>query len=355
VALFVMGGSAAPVGAVVSSASKRPFLLNTIEFRGVPVGGWYEFPDKVAEARDLFARCAKSLARCPRRDVAALLADTAKLSGRDPHQILTAVNRLVNRHPYRSDPANFGKREYWASPLEFLAKSGDCEDYAIFKYALLRYLGLPADSLRVVLLKRKADGLGHAVLAVYLDDKVYILDSASASVRPQSEVTNYTAVFSFNENTRWAHVSTVSAKTALASASPADRYRNQAHGGAGLGTSRPTEPADSDPFLQLYIAAFSSAAPGPDEYRVQIGAFRSLENANELWQRTWRSQWDLLGRSEPWIYSLDLGARGRLHLLQIGALSSERQAESLCRALAERGVDCFVVKPRGQAAVMGET
>lgn len=325
VAIAVAGAwSASPAAAVVHSAGARPFLLETVEFRGMPSGGWYDFPDKVAEALDLLSRCAGSPERCPNREVSELLAETATLSRREPYQILAAVNGLVNRSPYRSDLENFHTDEYWASPLEFLTFSGDCEDFAIFKYALLRHLGLPAESLRVVLLRRKSDGVGHAVLAAYLDDKVYILDSANPQVRPQSEVTSYTAVFSFNETSRWAHIAT----------RPAVR--------------RAAAPADSDSFLRLYHAVFSSTAPGPNEYRVQLGAFRSLENANRLWQEVWRGQWGLLGQMEPRIHSLDLGERGALHLLQIGAMASARQAEALCTALSRRGLECLVIGPGGQ-------
>lgn len=339
--LLAVSGPIGPAAAVVSSANAQPFLLNTIEFRGIPIGGWYAFSGKVTEALDMLTRCKQSPARCPNRNVAAVLKETAALSGRPPTQILSAVNRLVNRRPYRSDAANFGESEYWASPLEFLARSGDCEDYAIFKYALLRHLGLPADSLRVVLLKRKADGLGHAVVAAYLDDKVYILDSATAVVRRQSEVSGYTPLFSFNERSRWAHVATASAP----SASRAPR------GGAAA----PMGPAEADPLMQVYNAVFTSPGPSPGEYRVQLGAFRSLENANDLWQRVWRSEWDLLGRSEPRIRNLDLGAKGALHLLQIGALASERQAQALCGALRQRGLDCLVVRPSEKTATTDET
>ncbi len=353
--LLLSGWAAQPAAAVVSSVNAQPFLLGTIEFRGVPLGGWYEFPDKVAEALDLLSRCAKSVARCPNRDVVALLAETAKLRRQEPYQMLAAVNRLANRRPYRSDQANFHKSEHWASPLEFLARSGDCEDYAIFKYALLRHLGLPADSLRVVLLKRKADGLGHAVLAAYLDNKIYILDNVGGLIRPQSEVTNYTALFSFNENSRWAHIATLS--KAIVPSKAWTLVRGSTDRGPGLHDrgSRLPEPADSDLFTQLYTAVFSSSKPNPNEYRVQLGAFRSLENANHLWQRVWRDEWDLLGESKPQIHSQDLGERGQLHLLQIGATASARKAEALCEDLSERGVDCFVLRPAAHAAANGRT
>lgn len=351
-AVLVSAWAAPPGAAVVSTTSARPFLLGTIEFRGIARGGWYEFADKVAEALDLLSRCAESADRCPKRDILALLAETAKLRGQERYQILAAVNRLANRRPYRSDLANFHRSEYWASPLEFLANSGDCEDYAIFKYALLRHLGVPADSLRVVLAKRKADGLGHAVLAAYLDDKVYILDSASGRVRPQSEVTNYTAVFSFNENARWAHIASAPDAVAAPGASTPKRVLQRRDPGFdGLQSGSP----ESDLFTRLYTAVFAPSRPDPDAYRVQLGAFRSLEHANELWQRVWRTQWDLLGQAEPEIHSLDIGAKGQLHLLQIGAMASAQKAETLCKSLSDRGVDCFVVRPAGRAAADART
>ncbi len=348
-ALLVTSWTVQPAAAIVTSAKAQPFLLGTIEFRGVPLGGWYQFPDKVAESLDLFSRCANSLARCPKRDIVALLAETAKLRRYERHQLLAAVNRLVNRRPYRSDLANFHKSEHWASPLEFLARSGDCEDFAIFKYALLRHLGLPAASLRIVLLKRQADGLGHAVLAVYLDNKIYILDNVDGVIRPQNEVKNYTAVFSFNENSRWAHI--VSSPEAIAPTKAWSLVRGSTDRSPGLHHrgSRLPKPADSDLFAQLYAAVLSSSAPNPNEYRVQIGAFRSLENANHLWQRVWRDEWDLLGNSKPQIHSQNLSDGGQLHLLQIGATASARKAEALCEDLSERGVDCFVVRPAAHA------
>ncbi len=289
-AIFFSGWAAEPATAIVSSEKPPPFLLGTIEFRGVPLGGWYQFPDKVAESLDLLSRCANSLARCPRRNVVSLLAETAKLRRYEPYHMLAAVNRLANRRPYRSDLANFHKSEHWASPLEFLARSGDCEDFAIFKYALLRHLGMPADSLRIVLLRRKADGLGHAVLAAYLDNKIYILDIVDDLIRPQNEVKSYTAVFSFNETARWAHIESSPEAISPAKAwalvqGPADRRPDLYDKESSL-----PKPADSVSFSRFYTAVFSTSGPNPNEYRVQIDAFHSLEDANHLRQRVWRGQ-----------------------------------------------------------------
>jgi predicted transglutaminase-like cysteine proteinase len=326
-AALVLAGARQAAHAIVASTELPPLLFGSLEFRGISGGGWYDFPAKVAEMLDLLSRCGRSPGRCPNPDVLALLDDTAGLSIDRPYEALAAVHRLGNRRPYRSDLVNFDAREHWASPLEYLDRSGDCEDSAIFKYALLRHLGLPADALRIVLLKRKADDLGHAVLAAYLEDRVYILDSLGDTVRPQSEVTDYWAVFSFNETSRWAHIV----------------------GSTQGGAPSMAGPADSPLFLQLYRAAIASAGPEGGGYRVQLGAFRSLENADRLWQSVWRAQWDLLAGSMPQIESLERPAGGQLHLLQIGALGDLDTAQSLCRRLSARGIDCLVVEPSGPA------
>ena len=74
------------------------------------------------------------------------------------------------------DPVNWGQKDYWATPLEFMAKFGDCEDYAIAKFMSLRRLGWKTSKC-VVAVKDLNLKVGHAILVVYLDDKVYVLDN----------------------------------------------------------------------------------------------------------------------------------------------------------------------------------
>ena len=188
-------------------ATLPPGLFGSIELRGASAGSWYDFGPRMAESLAVFGRCAAAPERCPRADVARLMAEIAPLDSRDPLYQLFAVNRLANRRTYRNDSANFGRRNHWASPLEFLSRSGDCEDYAIFKYALLRHLGLPAEALRVVLLRQSRGRPAHAVLAVYLAGEVFILDNLSELVLPHGRLPDYQALYSFNETRRWAHIS----------------------------------------------------------------------------------------------------------------------------------------------------
>ena len=87
-----------------------------------------------------------------------------------------------------------------------MQNSGDCEDYAIFKYVSLRLVGFKPDDLRIVVLNDTLRGLAHAVLAVYLADGVYILDNVTNAVLPQDRISQYVPYYSLNETARWAHV-----------------------------------------------------------------------------------------------------------------------------------------------------
>lgn len=121
-------------------------------------------------------------------------------------QKLTEVNRFFNLWPYRLDQEVWQRKDYWASPLEFLRRSGDCEDYAITKYFALRYLGLPAEQLRVVILKDNIRSITHAVLAVYVEEDILILDNLSNPVFSHRRYQHYLPQFSFNESYRWSHI-----------------------------------------------------------------------------------------------------------------------------------------------------
>ena len=130
-----------------------------------------------------------------------------KAEGKPFLEQLSIVNSFWNRWPYRTDKEVYGKADYWAAPYEFLAKSGDCEDYCIVKYYTLKALGVPTDSMRIVVVRETIRGIGHAILAVYAEDgEIYILDNLSEAVRSAQRIRNYAPQFSVNETHRWVHV-----------------------------------------------------------------------------------------------------------------------------------------------------
>lgn len=115
----------------------------------------------------------------------------------------SAVNGMI---AYKTDRAIYGKLDYWASSAEILQRgTGDCEDYAILKQAMLRAMGVPDKSLSIIILKDNARGLYHAVLGVSTNQGHLILDNVRGQVFRDSQVSNYQPLFSFSGSRSWVH------------------------------------------------------------------------------------------------------------------------------------------------------
>ena len=127
------------------------------------------------------------------------------LKGDTADDQIRLVNDYMNRHPYVIDPKNYGVPDYWAAPLQFLTKDGDCEDYAIAKYFSLRLLGFPASEMRIVVLQDLNLGEAHAVLAVYRHGRALILDNQIRTVVSDKSIHHYRPIYSINEEAWWLH------------------------------------------------------------------------------------------------------------------------------------------------------
>jgi predicted transglutaminase-like cysteine proteinase len=119
---------------------------------------------------------------------------------------LSAGQQYMNAHPYIVDRINWAVEDYWATPGQFLGKHGDCEDFAIAKYQSLRRLGFSTDSLRIVVLQDTNLRIGHAVLAVYLNGTIWILDNQISDVVSVRMIRHYRPIYSINENAWWLHL-----------------------------------------------------------------------------------------------------------------------------------------------------
>ncbi len=118
---------------------------------------------------------------------------------------LKAVNKYMNRYPYIVDPVNWGLPDYWATPDEFFLKDGDCEDYAISKYVTLKRMGVPPETMRLVILQDQNLRVAHAVLAVDIGGEYLILDNQVDAVLPDTQILHYRPVYSINESNWWLH------------------------------------------------------------------------------------------------------------------------------------------------------
>lgn len=118
---------------------------------------------------------------------------------------LKGVNSFMNTHRYVVDPINWGVKDHWATPGQFFAKHGDCEDYAIAKYLTLRRLGVPDKYLRIVILQDLNLKAPHAVLAVYTNRGALILDNQISQIVSEQTIRHYRPIYSLNEGGWWLH------------------------------------------------------------------------------------------------------------------------------------------------------
>jgi predicted transglutaminase-like cysteine proteinase len=204
-----VAGLAALLACSVPAAASAPSLFGSVEFRAQSLAAlpqWQSTLARIEQERPVYLACARSAGSCPSRSVLAWQSLVKGQIGRARIEQLSAVNQFFNNWRYKTDEQNYARRDHWATPLEFLRQSGDCEDYAIAKYVTLRQLGFPAERLRIVVVRDVLRDLAHAVLAVYLGDQVYVLDNLTRAVLPHQRVTHYVPYYSINESTRWAHV-----------------------------------------------------------------------------------------------------------------------------------------------------
>jgi predicted transglutaminase-like cysteine proteinase len=120
-------------------------------------------------------------------------------------EMASRVNSLANNKPYISDNRNWGTSDYWESPSEFVARGGDCEDFAIAKYAALKSLGVPEERLRLAIVHDNVKNIPHAVLIVYTDDGVYALDNQNKGLVSAGGEGRYRPIFSINSTGWWLH------------------------------------------------------------------------------------------------------------------------------------------------------
>ena len=123
-------------------------------------------------------------------------------------------------------------------------------------------------------------------------------------------------------------------------------------------TAAPAEP--QKPAMQIAEAkpvaaqtAPNKTAPnktGPDiakadsHYAVQLGSYRSPEQAAKGWMQLQANANDLLGSLDPVFTKADLGAEKGIFYRLRTQPNAKASAKQLCGELSKRGIDCLVVK-----------
>lgn len=118
---------------------------------------------------------------------------------------METVNKYLNNSSYVTDMVNWHQDDYWATINQFLGKDGDCEDYAIAKYYSLKELGFKIDQMRIVIVHDNNLNIAHAILAIYLNDNIWILDNQISHIIKADQVVHYRPLYSINEKAWWLH------------------------------------------------------------------------------------------------------------------------------------------------------
>jgi predicted transglutaminase-like cysteine proteinase len=136
--------------------------------------------------------------------LAALMAQN-RTSGRD--QQLAAINNWVNGHiKYTSDQANYGQADVWASAARSLQSGrGDCEDYAIAKFQILRSMGVSERDMFLVVGRDRSVRSDHAVLVVRVGAEYRVLDNFTNKVVNDFQMIDFLPTFSYGSSGSWLH------------------------------------------------------------------------------------------------------------------------------------------------------
>ena len=104
----------------------------------------------------------------------------------------------------------------------------------------------------------------------------------------------------------------------------------------------PSEPAPTPAAPSQ--APSGSSDPLSGSHVVQVGAFRSQEEALAQWSRMQSRIGEIIGDKTHDIERADLGDRGVYHRLRLGPFPDSDAAKTYCAALKENGQDCLIKK-----------
>ena len=196
-----------PAIAAKQSSGSYPKLFGSREFKSSKLTKFRKWTDVIQRyengAGKQRRKCRVSrVNRCPNQKWDKFLKEIGSLPLRDQ---IDLVNSYFNRLQYIVDPVNYSKKDYWATPIQFFNKNGDCEDYAISKYLSLRKLGVPIKDMRIVVLRDLNLKVAHAVLVVYYKGAPLILDNQISQVINADRIRHYQPIYSINEKNWWLH------------------------------------------------------------------------------------------------------------------------------------------------------
>ena len=182
----------------LAAKSSEPFgLFTTALVAGGLHDKWLGLQRRLDDEMVQLALCDGDRDGCVSPAALRLLAIVDAARQRAGRAQLGEINRAINLAIRSvSDEAQYGESDVWASPLaSFMRGAGDCEDYAIAKFAALRLVGLAANDLRILIVRDANRGEDHAVAAARLDGRWLTLDNRRMAMIEDADIRDYRPTF----------------------------------------------------------------------------------------------------------------------------------------------------------------
>jgi predicted transglutaminase-like cysteine proteinase len=176
--------------------STEPFGLMVVPVvTGELLAKWRPVQRDISAEDAVLARC-QAQEECPlaARKLLTIIAEGVQHEGLARAGI---INRAVNLAiAPTSDMKQWGEPDHWSSPLETLSTGqGDCEDYAIVKYAALLHGGFSQHDVKLIILQNLARNENHAVLALRINGEWIVLDNRWLALVRDVEVRHVIPLF----------------------------------------------------------------------------------------------------------------------------------------------------------------
>ena len=156
---------------------------------GALLDKWRRIEANIVQDLEVIAQC-RAGRPCPgpAQKLIHLSLEGARRSGRARAGMINrAVNLAISSV---SDDTQWGVLDHWSGPFETLQSGrGDCEDYAIVKYAALLEAGVPKNDVKILVLKNFFPKEDHAVAATRVNGEWLILDNRTLTLVRDTDAT----------------------------------------------------------------------------------------------------------------------------------------------------------------------
>lgn len=189
----------------IPNTNGKAAVFDTVSFSMRKLGALAKFAPSLDQIRANTAFTCRN-ARCSRsaKAISETIGRNKTASLRDKLNIINStVNEAIR---YQRDHETYGVADRWAKPSETMTRgAGDCEDFAILKMAALHAMGVPADSMALVVVFDQRRKVYHAVLAVAAADRYFILDNVRNAVLGDRQIRDYMPLYSIVDGRGFFH------------------------------------------------------------------------------------------------------------------------------------------------------